>query len=41
MPESTTLELQTDTTAEEPVEARWATTECTCPDWCEHDHEQD
>jgi hypothetical protein len=20
---------------------RWETAECTCPDWCERDHEQD
>jgi len=32
--------------AESPVEEttpapRWETAECTCPDWCERDHEQD
>jgi hypothetical protein len=29
--------------AEEAVEAppRWETAECSCPDWCERDHEQD
>jgi hypothetical protein len=32
--------------AEAPVEEpppapRWETVECTCPDWCERDHEQD
>jgi hypothetical protein len=32
--------------AEAPVEEpppppRWETAECTCPDWCERDHEQD
>jgi hypothetical protein len=39
-------------TAEAPVEEptevpmsteapMWETAECTCPDWCERDHEQD
>jgi hypothetical protein len=32
--------------AEAPVEEpppppMWETAECTCPDWCERDHEQD
>ena len=32
--------------AEAPVEdpqpaPMWETAECTCPDWCERDHEQD
>jgi hypothetical protein len=33
--------------AEPPVEEveeappMWETAECTCPDWCERDHEQD
>ena len=28
---------------EEPIAptARWELAECTCPDWCERDHEQD
>ena len=27
---------------EQPTQApRWETAECTCPDWCERDHEQD
>ena len=26
---------------EAPVEAQWETAECTCPDWCERDHELD
>jgi len=26
---------------EEQVEAQWERAECTCPDWCERDHEQD
>jgi hypothetical protein len=25
----------------EPVPPRWELVECTCPDWCERDHEQD
>ena len=23
------------------VQARWELAECTCPDWCERDHELD
>jgi hypothetical protein len=30
-------EVETD----EPVAAQWDTAECTCPDWCERDHELD
>ena len=27
---------------DEPQAApQWETAECTCPDWCERDHEQD
>jgi hypothetical protein len=26
---------------EEPLEAPWEQAECTCPDPCERDHEQD
>ena len=26
---------------EEPLEAPWEHAECTCPDWCERDHELD
>jgi hypothetical protein len=26
---------------EEPQPPMWETAECTCPDWCERDHEQD
>jgi hypothetical protein len=26
---------------EPPPAPRWETVECTCPDWCERDHEQD
>jgi hypothetical protein len=25
----------------EQAPPRWETAECTCPDWCERDHEQD
>jgi hypothetical protein len=25
----------------EPVTARWDRVECTCPEWCERDHELD
>ena len=32
----------TTTTAEEPKrQPRWELAECTCPDWCERDHELD
>jgi hypothetical protein len=24
-----------------PTPPRWELAECTCPDWCERDHEQD
>ena len=38
MAETTVIEQQ----AEEPqVEAQWELAECTCPDWCERDHELD
>jgi hypothetical protein len=35
-----------DGTAVEPVEEQevqpqWETAECTCPDWCQRDHELD
>jgi hypothetical protein len=37
--------LVADVAATEPVEEqeapRWESAECTCPDWCERDHEQD
>jgi hypothetical protein len=23
------------------IAPQWETAECTCPDWCERDHEQD
>jgi hypothetical protein len=25
----------------DPTPPRWELVECTCPDWCERDHEQD
>jgi hypothetical protein len=36
-------ESAVETAVEEPVPdpARWELAECTCPDWCERDHEQD
>ena len=27
--------------AEERLDAQWERAECTCPDWCERDHERD
>jgi hypothetical protein len=39
MPEAV-LELE-EITEEEEVEAQWDRAECTCPDYCERDHEQD
>jgi hypothetical protein len=37
MPETLTPEQ----TEEEHVAAQWERAECTCPDWCERDHERD
>ena len=34
--ENTALEQR-----DEQVEAQWERAECTCPDWCERDHELD
>jgi hypothetical protein len=37
-------EMAEATVIEEQVEERepqWELAECTCPDWCERDHEQD
>jgi hypothetical protein len=39
MPETTTIPNDAET--DELVEAPWDTAECTCPDWCERDHERD
>jgi hypothetical protein len=35
--------LATALTEDEPVQqtAQWERAECTCPDWCERDHELD
>jgi hypothetical protein len=38
MPEAV---LEETTTEEQEVEAQWERAECTCPDYCERDHEQD
>jgi len=36
------IEASTDSTSEEErVEPQWERAECTCPDWCERDHERD
>jgi hypothetical protein len=40
----TTLSAEQELTLEqrgEPLEAPWVQAECTCPNPCEHDHEQD
>ncbi len=37
MAETTLAEQQ----VEEQVEPQWELAECTCPDWCERDHELD
>ncbi len=37
MAETTTLEQ----VEEQQAEAQWELAECTCPDWCERDHELD
>jgi hypothetical protein len=38
MAETTVLEQEID---DERPEAQWDLAECTCPDWCERDHELD
>jgi hypothetical protein len=38
MPEATMIEQQAE---EGHVAAQWELAECTCPDYCERDHEQD
>jgi len=38
MADTTTLEEPVD---EQRVEPQWERAECTCPDWCERDHELD
>jgi hypothetical protein len=37
MAETGTIEQQD----EQETEAQWERAECTCPDWCERDHELD
>ncbi len=39
MADTTTLEEQVDD--EERIQPQWERAECTCPDWCERDHELD
>jgi hypothetical protein len=34
-------EPETAATEETTRTPRWELAECTCPDWCERDHEQD
>jgi hypothetical protein len=38
MAETTTIE---ETVEAEEVQPQWELAECTCPDWCERDHELD
>jgi len=38
MLETVSIEEQVDEVRPEP---RWELAECTCPDWCERDHERD
>jgi hypothetical protein len=38
MTETATTEEETEA---QPVEPQWELAECTCPDWCERDHELD
>jgi hypothetical protein len=39
MTDSTVIEQKED--EDEQVEPQWERAECTCPDWCERDHELD
>jgi len=34
-------EVVTDEVTTEQVQPQWERAECTCPDYCERDHEQD
>jgi hypothetical protein len=36
-----TIEIAEETAAETAPQAQWELAECTCPDYCERDHEQD
>ena len=38
MADVTVIEDQSEEQAEQPM---WELAECTCPDWCERDHELD
>jgi hypothetical protein len=35
------IELITDEPQDEQPQPQWERAECTCPDWCERDHELD
>jgi hypothetical protein len=34
-------EATIEETTEEQIQPQWELAECTCPDYCERDHEQD
>ena len=33
--------IEIEETGDEQVQPQWELAECTCPDYCERDHEQD
>lgn len=37
----TTIEATIEERSEEQTQPQWELAECTCPDYCERDHEQD
>jgi hypothetical protein len=39
--EATIVEAQTEEERSTRPEPQWELAECTCPDWCERDHELD
>jgi hypothetical protein len=41
MADTTTIEEQEQQAEAEPARPQWELAECTCPDWCERDHELD
>ena len=41
MAEATAVAEQVEEQVETRPEAQWELAECTCPDWCERDHELD
>jgi hypothetical protein len=41
MADTSTIEQQHEQQDEHEPEAQWERAECTCPDWCERDHELD